>query len=108
MSGYGRVPRCTAHGRTVDDGLSHLKGLASGALHGHRAGWPPLWSPYAFSDHPPQPGLCAVEPHLGFRGTGAKSEEILVVTDSKDPQEKAFWLDDDLPHVRHRQEEKAA
>lgn len=30
------------------------------------------------------------------------------MTDSKGPQEKAFRLDDDLPHVRHRQEEKAA
>ncbi|WP_328385647.1 aminopeptidase P family protein [Streptomyces sp. NBC_00400] len=89
-------------------GIQSLKGLASDALHGHREGWSPLWSPYAFSDHLPQPGLWAVEPHLGFRGTGAKFEEILVVTDSKDPQEKAFWLDDDLPHVRHRQEEKAA
>ncbi|MER0481335.1 M24 family metallopeptidase [Streptomyces sp. Edi2] len=89
-------------------GIQSLKGLASDALHGHRDGWSPLWSPYAFSDHPPQPGLWAVEPHLGFRGTGAKFEEILVVTDSKDPQESAFWLDDHVPHVRHRQEERAA
>lgn len=89
-------------------GIQSLKGLASDALHGHRDGWSPLWSPYAFSDHPPQPGLWAVEPHLGFRGTGAKFEEILVVTGSKDPQESAFWLDDDVPHVRHRQEERAA
>ena len=35
-----------------------------------------------------------------FRGTGAKFEEILVVTDSRDPEQSAFWLDDDLPHVR--------
>ncbi|GGU81501.1 hypothetical protein GCM10010211_54550 [Streptomyces albospinus] len=89
-------------------GTQSLKGLASDALHGHRDGWSPLWSPYTFSDHPPQPGLWAVEPHLGFRGTGAKFEEILVVTDSKNPQESAFWLDDDLPHVRRWQEEKAA
>ncbi|MCX4639485.1 aminopeptidase P family protein [Streptomyces platensis] len=89
-------------------GTRSLRGLASDALHGHRDGWSPLWSPYRFSDHPPQPGLWAVEPHLGFRGTGAKFEEILVVTDSKDPQESAFWLDDDLPHVRRWQEEKAA
>jgi hypothetical protein len=46
------------------------------------------------SDHPPYPGLWAVEPHLGFRGTGAKFEEILVVTEGD-----AFWLDDELPHV---------
>lgn len=81
-------------------GVHSLKGLASDALHGHREGWSPLWSPYRFSDHPPQPGLWAVEPHLGFRGVGAKFEEILVVTDSRDPEQSAFWLDDDLPHVR--------
>ncbi|MDR6977059.1 Xaa-Pro aminopeptidase [Streptomyces sp. 3330] len=81
-------------------GARSLKGLASDALHGHREGWSPLWSPYRFSDHPPKPGLWAVEPHLGFRGTGAKFEEILVVTNSADPGESAFWLDDDLPHVR--------
>ncbi|MGW5673887.1 M24 family metallopeptidase [Streptomyces sp. NPDC003860] len=81
-------------------GAQALKGLLSDAVHGHREGWSPLWSRYRFSDHPPQPGLWAVEPHLGFRGTGAKFEELLVVTDSKDPQESAFWLDDDLPHVR--------
>ncbi|MEU7045765.1 M24 family metallopeptidase [Streptomyces varsoviensis] len=89
-------------------GTQALKGLASDALHGHREGWSPLWSPYAFSDHPPRPGLWAVEPHLGFRGTGAKFEELLVVTDSRDPQESAFWLDDDLPHVRRRQEGEGA
>ncbi|MFF5447420.1 M24 family metallopeptidase [Streptomyces sp. NPDC012888] len=81
-------------------GTQSLKGLLSDALHGHREGWSPLWSPYRFSDHPPRPGLWAVEPHLGFRGTGAKFEELLVVTDSRDPEESAFWLDDDLPHVR--------
>ncbi|MEV5487516.1 M24 family metallopeptidase [Streptomyces bobili] len=88
-------------------GTQALKGLASDALHGHREGWSPLWSPYRFSDHPPQPGLWAVEPHLGFRGTGAKFEEILVVTDSRDPGESAFWLDDDLPHVRRWARRKA-
>jgi Xaa-Pro aminopeptidase len=87
-------------------GTQSLKGLASDALHGHREGWSPLWSPYRFSDHPPRPGLWAVEPHLGFRGTGAKFEEILVVTDSRDAEESAFWLDDDLPHVRRWAEEK--
>ncbi|MGW7126875.1 M24 family metallopeptidase [Streptomyces bobili] len=88
-------------------GTQALKGLASDALHGHREGWSPLWSPYRFSDHPPWPGLWAVEPHLGFRGTGAKFEEILVVTDSRDPAESAFWLDDDLPHVRRWARRKA-
>jgi hypothetical protein len=32
---------------------------------------------------------------LGFRGTGAKFEEILVVTETD-----AYLLDDALPHVR--------
>ncbi|MEU9011986.1 M24 family metallopeptidase [Streptomyces sp. NPDC048479] len=89
-------------------GTQSLKGLAVDAVRGHRDGWSPLWSPYRFSDHPPRPGLWAVEPHLGFRGTGAKFEEILVITDSKDPQQSAFWLDDDLPHVRRWAEERTA
>ncbi|MEU4871720.1 M24 family metallopeptidase [Streptomyces sp. NPDC021608] len=93
--------------RVFGFGTQSLKGLVSDALHGHREGWSPLWSPYRFSDHPPQPGLWAVEPHLGFRGTGAKFEEILVVTDSADPRERAFWLDDDLPHVRRWAQGKA-
>ncbi|AXL93336.1 hypothetical protein C4J65_16795 [Streptomyces sp. CB09001] len=61
--------------------------------------------PYRFSAHPPRAGLWAVEPRPGLRGTGAKFEEILVVTDSADPEESAFWLDDDLPHVRRWAEE---
>lgn len=80
-------------------GTQSLKGLAKDALHGHRDGWSPLWSPYRMSDHPPQPGLWAVEPHLGFRGTGAKFEEILVVTETD-----AYWLDDELPHVKRWKE----
>ncbi|UJR86998.1 M24 family metallopeptidase [Sandaracinus amylolyticus] len=55
----------------------------------------PLWNDRAESDHAPQPGLWAVEPHLALRGVGAKWEEILVVT-----EHDAHWLDDDVPHVR--------
>lgn len=59
----------------------------------------PLWNGGAMSDRPATPGLWAVEPHLAFgRGVesiGVKWEEILVVTD-----DDAFWLSDDLPHVR--------
>ena len=62
---------------------------------GRREGWSPLWSSHSRSLHPPTPGLWAVEPHLGFRGVGAKFEELLVVTETD-----AYWLDDDLPHVR--------
>jgi hypothetical protein len=36
-----------------------------------------------------------VEPHLGLGDVGAKFEELLVVT-----EDDAYWLDDDLPHVR--------
>lgn len=89
-------------------GTQSPKGLLSDAVHGHRDGWSPLWSPYRFSDHPPRSGLWAVEPHLGFRCTGAEFEEIPVVTDSRDPERTAFWLDDDLPHVRRWAEERVA
>ncbi len=53
----------------------------------------PLWN--GRSAHPPTPGLWAVEPHIAFRGVGVKFEELLVVT-----EDNAYWLDDDLPHVR--------
>lgn len=36
-----------------------------------------------------------MEPHIGFREVGIKFEELLVVT-----EDDAYWLDDDLPHVR--------
>jgi Xaa-Pro aminopeptidase len=55
----------------------------------------PLWADGRSSQHPPTPGLWAVEPHLGFRDVGLKFEELLVVT-----EDDAYWLDDDLPHVR--------
>lgn len=40
-------------------------------------------------------GFWAIEPHLGGPGFGAKFEEILVVE-----KDRAYWLDDDVPHVR--------
>ena len=55
----------------------------------------PLWNDHALSAHTATPGLWAVEPHIGLRGVGAKWEELLVVT-----EHDAYWLDDDLPHVR--------
>lgn len=58
----------------------------------------PNWNHTRSSDHPPTPGLWAVEPHLGKDGVGAKFEEILVVTESE-----AKWLDEGgLPHHRLR------
>lgn len=56
----------------------------------------PNWNHSRSSDHPPTPGLWAVEPHLGKDGVGAKFEEILVITETD-----AGWLDDGgLPHHR--------
>ncbi|EQA43930.1 metallopeptidase family M24 [Leptospira broomii serovar Hurstbridge str. 5399] len=40
-------------------------------------------------------GLWAIEPHLGKGKTGFKFEEILVVE-----KERAYWLDEDVPHVK--------
>ncbi|MFE7130594.1 hypothetical protein ACFVIM_07030 [Streptomyces sp. NPDC057638] len=49
---------------------------------------------------PPSRGLWAVGLHLGVRTTGATGEELLGVTDSRDPRESAIWRDDDLPQAR--------
>jgi len=76
-------------------GVNNLRNLGRDVRVGRRQGWSPLWGPYRTSDHVATPGLWAVEPHLGFRGVGAKFEELLVVT-----EDDAFWLDDDVPHVR--------
>ena len=54
-----------------------------------------VWNGDEQSARVAMPGLWAVEPHIGCSGVGAKWEELLVVTDSD-----AYWLDDDLPHVR--------
>ena len=57
----------------------------------------PNWNHTRSSDHPPTPGLWAVEPHLGKDGVGAKFEEILVIT-----ERDAYWLDEGgLPHHRN-------
>ncbi|NQD95667.1 M24 family metallopeptidase [Pseudomonas sp. CrR25] len=81
-------------------GLRNILTLSRNALlTGRRQGWSPLWSSNSRSDHAPTPGLWAVEPHLGWRGVGAKFEELLVVS-----EDDAYWLDDDLPHVRRWQQ----
>jgi len=82
-------------GTTFGFGRRHLRSLSRSIATGRRQQWSPLWSGDRRSDHPPVNGLWAVEPHLGLRGVGAKFEEYLVVTD-----DDAYWLDDDLPHVR--------
>jgi hypothetical protein len=68
--------------------------LISERLHGRS----PLWADGRASRHAPTPGLWAVEPHIGFGDVGIKFEELLVVTG--DPANPAYWLDEDLPHVR--------
>ncbi len=74
--------------------LGYLYGQMAQAMRGaeHHS---PLWNDHPRSAHPAEPGIWAVEPHLGFRGVGVKWEELLVVT-----EDDAYWLDDDLPHVR--------
>lgn len=64
----------------------------------------PLWADGDISNHPATPGLWAVEPHIGLHDVGVKFEEILVVNDNGG----AYWLDDDLPHVRRWQRSSAA
>lgn len=87
------------HRSVLNFGVRNIRELARDALKGRREGWSPLWSSGHGSDHPPTPGLWAVEPHLGFRDVGAKWEELLVVT-----EDDAFWLDDEVPHVRRWQQ----
>lgn len=59
------------------------------------------------TNYPPWPGLWAIESHPGIHGIGARGEEVLVVTGSRDQAERAFWWDDDLPHVRRWQEDES-
>ena len=87
-------PRTTVAGF----GNKSLRLLARSLREGFLEGWSPLWAGGKRSDHPPVPGVWAVEPHLGFHGVGVKFEELLIVTETD-----AFWLDDDLPHVRRWQ-----
>lgn len=80
-------------------GLRSIRGLVRQVRTGRREGWSPLWNSSRHSNHAPATGLWAVEPHLGFRDVGAKFEELLVIT-----EHDAFWLDDDLPHVKRWQQ----
>ena len=90
------VPRAVRGARVGGFGLGAQRWLLANVAGSMRGRVPsPLWNDSRFADHPATPGLWAVEPHLALRGTGVKFEELLVVTD-----DDAFWLDDDLPHVR--------
>ena len=76
-------------------GVRNVGQIVRHSVAGLRDGTSPLWSSGKRSEHPPTPGLWAVEPHLGIGPVGAKWEELLVIT-----ADDAFWLDDEVPHVR--------
>ncbi|HET8883485.1 MAG TPA: M24 family metallopeptidase [Solimonas sp.] len=86
------------HASVARFGVRNVTELIRDRVRGAREGWNPIWNSSARSEHVPTPGLWAVEPHLGFRDVGAKWEELLVVT-----EDDAYWLDDDVPHVRRWQ-----
>ncbi len=107
------------------DGFDNVHALYPFAVLGHRvyrvilpqtslpllpvsfASWFSLQGSVAFLSHKVLPelltpdhagekiGLWAIEPHLGRGKTGFKFEEILVVD-----QDRAYWLDDAVPHVQ--------
>lgn len=93
-----RVGPRVSSGVLAGFGLQSLHSLGRELLSELRVGRSPLWAGGALSDHPPRPGVWAVEPHLGFRDVGVKFEELLVIT----AEGEAFWLDEDLPHNRRR------
>jgi Xaa-Pro aminopeptidase len=77
-------------------GVAAGEGLVAAIMESveHDTCWP-IWNDSERAHHRPTPGVWAVEPHIGREGVGAKFEELMVVTD-----DDAYWLDDDLPHVR--------
>jgi Xaa-Pro aminopeptidase len=90
-----RLPTLVAAGFGIRSIQTLVGDLIVERMH-HRS---PLWADGELSNHPATPGLWAVEPHIAFRDVGVKFEEILVVTTTG----TAYWLDDDLPHVRRWQ-----
>lgn len=97
---HSRLPKFVVAGFGIRALQTLVGDLIVERMH-HRS---PLWADGEISNHPATPGLWAVEPHIGFRDVGVKFEEILVVTPGGD----AYWLDDDLPHVRRWQQAAAA
>ena len=89
------LPKQNATLSAMHFGVNAVRSLLSSAKAAKKEGWSPLWNSHEASNHPPIPGMWAVEPHLGKGPVGAKFEELLVITDND-----AYWLDDDLPHVR--------
>jgi Xaa-Pro aminopeptidase len=94
-----RVDRMSGRGNDLvvgGFGLRSLRTLGESLLVGlRRSSRFPFWNDSKQAEHPATPGLWAVEPHIGFGEVGVKFEELLVVTESD-----AYWLDDDVPHVR--------
>lgn len=88
-----------SHLNIANFGVRNITELVKDRLKGGSEGWSPIWNSSKSSDHPPTPGLWAVEPHLGFRDVGAKWEELLVIT-----EDDAFWLDEEVPHVKRWQQ----
>ncbi|HEY3895194.1 MAG TPA: M24 family metallopeptidase [Pseudonocardiaceae bacterium] len=97
---HSRLPKFVVAGFGIRSLQTLVGDLIVERMH-HRS---PLWADGDISNHPATPGLWAVEPHIGLRDVGVKFEEILVVNDNGG----AYWLDDDLPHVRHWQRSSAA
>ncbi|GAA4759939.1 M24 family metallopeptidase [Streptomyces sanyensis] len=94
-----QVTRTTARGPAgvtlFGFGVRTLQTLGRELVGERLRGRSPLWADGRASRHAPTPGLWAVEPHIGLGDVGLKFEELLVVT-----EDDAYWLDDDLPHVR--------
>lgn len=88
-----------SHPTAFHFGVRNIAELARDKIRGGKEGWSPIWNSHRKSEHRPTPGLWAVEPHPAFRDVGAKWEELLVVT-----EDDAYWLDDDVPHVRRWRE----
>lgn len=88
-----------SHLSIANFGVRNVTELLKDRFKGNSEGWSPIWNSSKSSDHPPTPGLWAVEPHLGFRDVGAKWEELLVIT-----EDDAFWLDEEVPHVKRWQQ----
>ncbi len=84
--------RVMGFGLSAALGLLAQEGAARLPLLGQR-------SPFVYtgpgSEEPPEAGLWAVEPHIARGEVGVKWEELLVIV-----KDDAYWLDDDLPHVR--------
>jgi Xaa-Pro aminopeptidase len=89
------LPRPGTTRTVLGFGVDTISALTRDLASALREGWSPLWSGARWSAHPATPGLWAVEPHLAAGRVGAKFEEVLVVT-----EDDAYWLDDDVPHVR--------